>query len=155
MLAGEFNRKLKKLNPRLDIYFGHDANRPATVYYKVWETDRIDYVQVCACDKSYVPEFTKLDETNHIVKRGWRKVIEILIARKLVKRAAAERVFGASFAKAQTVEFNKVEDPIERAIKDAQSRGRGQVTVDGKEGYHYRTDDLIDIARMVKARKSK
>jgi hypothetical protein len=155
MLAGEFARRLKKLNPKLEVFFGSNPRLNATLYYKVWDTDRFDYITICAVDKSYVPENTVIDETNHIVKGGWRRVINILLSRKLVDRSKAERLFDTKFRSFRNLPLNPVNDPITRAIRDAEARGRGRIDANGNEATHLRTDDLVDIARMIRKDKEK
>lgn len=151
MLAGDFARNIKKLNPHLRISCGDDAKRPAMLYFSVncnSDDDR-DYIEICAVDKNYLPERTIIDETNHIVKGGWRRAMNMLISRKLVDKKRAERLFQTGFDHAVNVELNKINDPILRAIKDAQERNayrRGNEKI-------FDRSELMDIGRMVSRRK--
>ncbi len=150
MLAGEFARKLKKLNPHLRISCGDDARRPAMLYFSVNcnSSDDRDYIEICAVDKNYLPERTIIDETNHIVKGGWRRAVNQLLIRKLVDKRQAERLFQTSFDQKQTLTLNRQQDPILKAIRDAQERNAYRT---GNEKIFDR-DELMDIGRMVSRR---
>lgn len=160
MLSGDFARNLKKLNPNLRIYCGDDANRPATLYYSKYnmgfEQDPEDYIEICGVDKNYLPEDPITDGRSHIVKGGWRRVLNFLIARKLVDKQKAEKLFQTGFDRAAMMPIDSDSDPILRAIKDAQNRGRGLMKIgDGEQATHYRRDDMMDIGRMIHKQKNR
>lgn len=91
MLAGEFARSLRRLNPRLKVWCGDNDRMPASVFI----VKNSEFEQLCGCDKNYVPEHTEFDAQGFIKKGGWRRVLRILIQLRLVDRRHAERVFCA------------------------------------------------------------
>lgn len=89
MLSGEFERKLRRLNPRLHIWCGDNNHLPAGLWIMrngEWET-------VCGVDKQWVGEHTQFSPEGFIIRSGWRRVLRILIQQKLIDRRHAERVF--------------------------------------------------------------
>ena len=89
MLAGDFQRKIKKLNPQLHIFCGNDDRKGAGLF----RIAKGEYEAIIGVDKSFVPEWTIYDDYGHIVKSGWRRVVKNLIKRRLVNRHKAEQVF--------------------------------------------------------------
>lgn len=99
MLSGEFERKLRQLNPDIRIFCGDDDTKAAGVFRTIRDTSGLpngDYQELCGCDKNWVPERTEIDETGKILRGGWRRVLRILITKHLVDRKAAERVFATN-----------------------------------------------------------
>lgn len=158
MLSGTFASKIRKLNQNLRIFCGDDPKRAATLYFSKfnmgWEINPEDYVEICAVDKNYLPEDPVTDGKCHLVKGGWRRVINMLIARKLVNKQKAERLFNTRFNRAAVTANDLVNDPVQSALRDAQERGRGPTEADGVRGTHYRTDDMMDIAAMIRKQKN-
>lgn len=163
MLSGDFARKLKQLNKNLRISCGDDPKRAACLYYSVYnmgvDEDETDYVEICGIDKNEVPEWLILDETNHIVKSGWRRVLNILISRKLVDKRKAENLFRTSFDKAVRIPINRDTDPILTAIRQAEEmnlmrKAASRLPADVAKKT-YRTDDLMDIGRMIHKQKNR
>jgi hypothetical protein len=91
MLSGDFERKLRRLNPKIHIYCGDNDKFAAGIYI----VSRGEYTEICGADKNYVPEFTMYSEDGRIQKSGWRRILRILVKKGLVHRAKAEKVFGA------------------------------------------------------------
>jgi hypothetical protein len=90
MLSGEFERNLRKLNPKIRIFCGDNDKRPAGVWYY---TGQGQYEEICGVDKNFVPELSTFDNKGHILKGGWRRVLRLLINKNLVDRRHAERLF--------------------------------------------------------------
>lgn len=94
MLAGDFARKLRKLNPRLNVACGNDDTRPASIFYiKNGEEET-----VCGIDKNYLPEWIVWKEDGSILKAGWRRPLKVLIEKKLINKAKAEKLFGTNLS---------------------------------------------------------
>ena len=128
MLSGEFERKLRKLNPSLKIWCGDDYSKPAGLFY----IRNNEYIEICGVDKNNVPEFTIWDNKGHIVKSGWRRILEILIPRKLIDKHIAERVFNTYFDCPNALPYIE-EDYIYKKIKEAQRQDK------------WHRDDLAEI----------
>ena len=89
MLAGDFERKLRKLNKKLRIFCGDWDTRPAGIFHVV----RGEYTEICGIDKNYVPEYSIMAPHGAHIKGGWRRALRILIRKGLIDRRQAERVF--------------------------------------------------------------
>jgi hypothetical protein len=174
MLSGDFQRKLKKLNRNLHIYCGNDDRRPAGLYWSKYqmgiESNPEDHVEICGVDKNYLPELPIVDENNHLVKGGWRRVLVMLIARKLVDKRKAESLFSTGFDKAVMTPINKETDPILRAIAEVEQRnlerneGKARdfmrIGATAEEAMKaakntYKRDEMVDIARMIHQKKKR
>jgi hypothetical protein len=93
MLAGEFERKLRKLNRNLRIFCGDNDSRAAGLFTVV----RNEYKEICGVDKNFIPEYTIKDNFGYIVKSGFRRIIKLLINQGYIDRKQAEREFSLSF----------------------------------------------------------
>jgi hypothetical protein len=91
MLSGDFERKLRKLNPDIRIYCSNDDSKPAGIF---WVKPNGEYQEICGIDKNQVPEWPTFDETGAYVKAGWRRALKILINKGFIDRDQAERLFG-------------------------------------------------------------
>lgn len=90
MLAGDFQKKLRKLNPRLRIYAGNsDPSWPAGIYHVV----RGEYTEICGIDKNIVPEHSVRAENGAHIRGGWRRALKILIKQGFIDRLSAQKVF--------------------------------------------------------------
>lgn len=89
MLAGDFQRKLRKLNPNIRIFCSNDDSKPAGIYIVI----RGEYKEICGIDKNYLPEHIQYDENGRIVKGGWRRAIKTLIKKGFIDKKKAESVF--------------------------------------------------------------
>jgi len=90
MLAGDFARKLKKLNRNLNIYCVSDVEwRHAGIFHVV----RGEFTEICGIDKNIVPEHSIFAPNGSHVKGGWRRALKILINKGLVNRSKAEKLF--------------------------------------------------------------
>jgi len=90
MLAGDFQRKLRKLNKKLRI-FCKDNDRPAGIFQVI----RGEYTEICGIDKNIVPEYSIFAINGAHIKGGWRRVLRILIKKGLINRTTAEKEFRA------------------------------------------------------------
>lgn len=90
MLAGDFARKIKKLNRNLKIACGNDSSRPASLFY----VDRQGHEEsICGIDKNIIPEWPVMNPNGSYHKSGWRRTLRVLIGRGLVDRYEAEKLF--------------------------------------------------------------
>lgn len=89
MLSGDVERNLRKLNKRIRIFCGDDDTKPAGVFIVAGG----EYTEICGIDKNYVPEYTRWNDQGFIVKSGYRRVLKILVAKGLVHREKAEKLF--------------------------------------------------------------
>jgi hypothetical protein len=90
MLSGAFERKLKNLNKRIKVYCGDNDRFPAGIFIV---SSSGEYMEICAADKNYVPEYVMYDKTGRIMKSGWRRTLKILINKGLIKKEDAQREF--------------------------------------------------------------
>jgi hypothetical protein len=89
------------VNPNLRIFCGDDNSKPAGIFR--WKRNEIQdemgaYDHICGIDKNEVPEFAFVTENGSILKSGWRRVLRILIANRIIRQRDAERVFGANLS---------------------------------------------------------
>ena len=89
ILAGDFERKLRKLNPELHIFCGDWDTRPAGIFHIL----RGEYTEICGIDKHYIPERSIMAPHGAHIKGGWRRALRILIGKGLIYRPKAERLF--------------------------------------------------------------
>lgn len=89
MLSGDFQRKIRQLNPSLRIYSTDNKGRTANIYHVV----RGDYQPICGIDKNYVGEHMVRGENGLILHGGWRRALKILIGKGFIDRRKAEKLF--------------------------------------------------------------
>jgi hypothetical protein len=89
MLAGDFQHKLRKLNPKLRIFCGDNDARPAGIFRVV----RGEYTEICGIDKNDIPEHSIFAPHGAHIKGGWRRALKILINMGLIDRTKAEKIF--------------------------------------------------------------
>jgi hypothetical protein len=94
MLAGDFQRKLRKLNPRLRIFCGNDDSKAAGIF----TIENGEYEHICGVDKSYLPEWSFVKDNGMIVKGGFRRPLKILIEKGYIDRLAAQKLFNVRLA---------------------------------------------------------
>lgn len=90
MLSCDFERKLRQLNRNLRIFCGNEDIRAAGIYEVTKEGD---YLEICATDKNYVPEYPIFRADGGYIKAGWRRTLNVLISRKLFTKEKAQKVF--------------------------------------------------------------
>lgn len=133
MFAGDFLRKLKKLNSRLTVLYGP---RFSGIYYKTSK----GLEHVCAIDNNYVPEYPETDEKGHRLKSGWRYAVRALLTEKYITRHDIMRVFPTYFDSRGIdhmleIEFNALHRPsLGQQISDRMAHraltGEGGLTAD-------------------------
>lgn len=109
-----------------------------------------EVVDICGVDKYHVPENIIYDKGGHIVKSGWRRPLLILLARRLINRKKTEQVFKTKFKHGEIVPIHKIDDPIFRAIRDAEERA---LYKHGKQKGLLR-DDVMDISKEIHKKDS-
>ena len=94
MLPGLFEHKLRQCNHVIKIIPSPDLhNRPSGLYV----IKNCELVHVCGVDNIDIPEREYADNAGHIIKRGWRKSVQILITQGHVKTDRANRIFRTKF----------------------------------------------------------
>lgn len=145
MLASDFQRKLRKLNPELHIFCGDNDSRLAGIFHVVGG----EYKDLIGIDKNYIPEWPQVDEMGRIVKSGWRRVMRHLIEAGFVDRRRAERVFSTQIIGTRKPDLSRQwEDPINKEINKAYERGFLKT---GKPAMA--KDDLMDLANVISKQK--
>lgn len=150
MLSGEFQRKLKQLNRALHIYCSDDDARPAGV---VVNDGLHEPETICGVSKNWVPEFSTFLPNGAIKTGGWRRVVDILIARGLTSRKRVEQVFGFHYDSRNKPPKQQVElEPWYKQWLEAKEAGKKEsIRKTGKLDEHYmRWQDIVDIHRMKK-----
>jgi hypothetical protein len=143
MLSGDFAKKIKKLNPRLRICCFDNSQYAAGLHY----IDPYEgYISICGVDKGYVPERTEVDEVGHIIKSGWRRVVNILLARGLTTREKVKKQFGAGFFECHIppVSFCN-DDPIQKKIVKYETDEENKRGVAGMTA-----DQMLEVAEEVR-----
>ena len=137
MLAGDFERNLRKLNPNFRIYCGDNPSRPAGLYYK----NGGDLVHICGVDRNDIPEYTVWNGP-FILLGGWRRVLKILVGKNLVSKYQVAKIFGVHLEYGNRPKQPRWTDPIKEALKEAYRQGSKKA-----EGY-IELDDMLQIHRM-------
>lgn len=144
MLSGDFLRKLKKLNKNLTVLCGDDDTKPAGLYLMFYG----EPIHICGVDRNFVPEFPMTDEKGHIIRGGWRRVLNILVAKRLIDKRQAEKVFRTEIKRLNMV-INIEEDTTYRAMKEITQRrmekqGGAAYDKEGRLVPVYRRQDFMD-----------
>lgn len=146
MLAGDFQRNLRKCNRNLRIWCGDDDKRAAGIFY----VKNSEYTELCGIDKNYVPEYMEWNDNGTIRKGGWRRAIEILIKMKLIDQRIANKVFGTTFDKRKQPEAPTQEDMIQKEIDRATTANMMKM---GKPVL--KKDELMDLSNEISKAASK
>jgi hypothetical protein len=155
MLASTFQKNLKKLNKNLKIWCGDDRTKPAGIYHTVDG----EYEEICGIEKNFVPEYSEYSAQGKMLKGGWRRVLKILLAKKLIDRRESYKYFGHWHEHREPT--NTIEQSqVDKAIADMESRKRYHGKIESPlnpgqmiDNYVYNTDDVVDIGRMVRKQK--
>lgn len=154
MLASDFQKKIKRLNPRLRIYCGDNPDRPAGLYI----VRNGEYEELCGVDKNYINEWPTYDKYGKMIRGGWHRVLQLLIGKKLISREYSYKLFGNWSLHREPV-FTAEQRDVDRAISQLQKSPVAYRTVqnplvDDKEDLItvpvYDNDDVYDIGQMVK-----
>jgi hypothetical protein len=160
MLAGDFYKKLKKLNRHFVIICNENPKFPAGLYYQTdWEQ-----VHICGVDRNYLPEYTQWSG-RFIEKGGWRRVLKLLLGKGLVDRRSVYKVFGVDMSYGHRPASHRWEDPIEKALKEARAIAKEKAqrkskteladTQNGRPVHYFELDDLLQIHKMREQAKGK
>lgn len=150
LLSGEFIRKLQKCNPSFRVFCHGKSTRAAGL----WKTDDVlgdDVDIICGIDKNFVPEHLYYDEGQHIVKRGWRKTLDILIKMKHIRRGIAERVFETHLSTERTLAFptyTEIKDDLHTQI-DKLSRYNKDHKSGREENVVLSSDEIVGISEEI------
>lgn len=145
MLAGTFQQKIKKLNKNLRIFCGNDNSKPAGLYIVFFG----EYVPICGVDKNELPDRTIVADTGHIIKGGWRRVVNLLIQKKLVDHNKAQRVFGTEL-KLANKKIRIADDPTIAQMHEIANRAMYKRGVDKNGQPLFNRQDLIDMGTLSK-----
>ena len=140
MYGGEFQRCLRRLNPKLRICCGETSHAAGIYYIDPQE----GYITVCGVDKGFVPVATTVDEVGHILKSGWYRVVMILLARKLTTPRQVQKVWPNFFLSRIPPAVWSTADPILSKIK---TYGTEEEAIHGEAKLS--EDQIIDVAEMV------
>lgn len=147
MLSGEFERLIKRLNPRLRIFCGNDNRKAAGLFHVL----NGEYTQIIGVDKNFVPEWIRYDMFGHIIKSGWRRVVKLLIAQRLAKRKRAERLFRFHYVPwRQGMGVPTREDYISAEIAATCARSEQHTGLKAV----VKKDDLMDISKEIQKHAS-
>lgn len=145
MLPGLFYRKLKQGNKNFRIYPNDNLDKPSGLYL----IDKGELRHVCGVDNRDIPERHYSDFIGHVIKRGWRVTVQILINKSHLNREDAERLFDTRFtpgsAKPTIVLGSAVRDLVQEVQKEsALEKNR----VGGKEeAITLKSDMVMDFAK--------
>jgi|WetSurMetagenome_2_1015567.scaffolds.fasta_scaffold1081100_1 hypothetical protein len=144
MLSGDFLKVLRKLNKKLRVCSLENSKHAAGLYYiDPWE----GYIAVCGVDKNYIPEQTEVDEVGHILKSGWRRVVNILLARKLTTREKVKQVWPSFFEQHVPAATFSNDDPIYKKILKYETDEENKRGVAGMT-----SDQMLEVAEEVRKR---
>jgi len=139
VLPGDFERNLKILNKSLRIFAGSDNSKAAGLFTVIDG----EYVQICGVDKNTVPEYPIYDKYGHILKSGWKRVLNILIKMKYINKFKALSVFKTGSLYISKDIFNN-QNYIDKYINDAEIRNFNRT---GKPGLT--RNDILDISSVL------
>lgn len=94
MPSAELTRGLQRANPRLYVF---DQDR---AHSGVWlgKPGAPGTIFICAFHLGLVPEWTQIDESGRLIRKGWRAIFEKVIRSGATTRPALERIFRVSLA---------------------------------------------------------
>ena len=137
MHVRDFERKLKKLNPRIVVYYGPDPSKPAGIMYKAATWNGVEYQSICGIDKGFLPEHPITDKEGHILKGGWRRVLALLVAQKIIDVHKSFKYFGPWLSHNVPAYQPHQENEIDKELKRTQEKG------------YFKRDELVDIGREI------
>lgn len=147
MLPGTFYRNLQKCNKNIRIYPSETLDTPSGLYV----IRKGELHHVCGVDNRDIPERHYSDFIGHIIKRGWRVTMQILIAKRHIRQKDAERVFGTRFSKdtsQPTIILGKKKNDLTEEIQKESNAEK--VLHGGKEdGLTLQKDMMMDFAKEV------
>lgn len=146
--AGDFARKLKKLNSKLRIYAGNDDSKPAGL----WMYYQGEVRELIGVDKNYLHEWPTYTRHGKMVRGGWNRVIKMLVETKLVDRRTSYKHFGRWDVHREPPQKFLLQ-PIDNALADLKPVNMKFITspLDGSrvEVPVYNNDEIVDIGRMI------
>lgn len=150
MLPGLFERKLRQCNYALKIVPSPDLhNRPSGLYI----IKNCELEHLCGVDNIEVPEGEYVDCVGHIIKRGWRKAVQIVITQGHISTEKAEKVFktkfGQQYLKKPILVGSKEKVDIGAEITK-QSMENSNLLGNPRGNTLLKKDQLMDFAREMK-----
>lgn len=148
MMASDFARKLRRLNPKLRIYAGNDDTKAAGL----WMYYQGEVRELCGVDKNYLHEWPTYTRHGKMVRGGWNRVIKMLVGTKLVDRHTSYKHFGRWDMHTEPPQEFLLE-PIDSAIESLKPVGYKTIEnpLTGKQDTVpvYNNDEIVDIGRMI------
>lgn len=148
MIPGEFIRKLQRCNRNIRIVSHTNLERPTGLYV----LNGIELIHKCGIDNHNIPEVGVSDLVGHIIKRGWRTTIDILIGMRIIKRPIAEQVFNTHFGRMYAKKPRVIgKKPLDLAKAIAQESADYKAKYGGKpEAIAMKPDLLGDFAHEIR-----
>jgi hypothetical protein len=152
MMASDFLKRLRILNPKMKVMSYGSNGRLASIYY----INREGPQDLIGVDKNWVPEYPAYDNQGHLTQGGWRRVCVVLLAQKLTTKELIRKAFGASFFDKRRTDHmeeivrgirvvNEVDDLIkERQTESWEKTGNTKLN----------SQDALDIASVLAKKKS-
>jgi hypothetical protein len=158
MMSGDFQKRLKILNPKLKIFSDGNNGKLAGIYYIGWEPNLQEYGMwdICGIDKNFIPEYPEYDSKGHLIKSGWYRVCLMLETNGFTTKEKIKKAFGAGFYDSRRVKhFNeivsniRVVDEVDSLIKQKQLDRFNKTGSMRLEGI-----DALEIAAKLDERKT-
>ena len=159
MFTKDFERKIRKLNPKLHIWYGNDDNKHACVWYDEPTYQGSEFYQLAGIPKYVVPEWSKLNKQGKMVVGGWHRILEMLVSKKLINQHQSYIYFG-HWDTHQRPDYITDKSQLDKAIYEVETSRHRMVQIDnplnnGEKIWTkvYNPDDIVDIGHMVKEQK--
>ena len=159
MQTRDFERKIRKLNPKLHVWYGNDDSKHASVWYDSPTLNGSEPYELAGIPKVEVPEWSVLNSKGKMVIGGWNRVLKMLVSKQLIQRHASYRYFG-HWDSHQSPSYVTDRTPVDSAIAEMESTRHRMVEIDNplNEGERiwtkvYNPDDVVNIGKMVKENK--
>jgi hypothetical protein len=143
MITGDFQRKLKKLNPTLEVVMQPGSPNFPGLHYR---DENGDFVKICAVawNGGWINEYSEYDEVGHVTHPGWRRAILSLLKHNIVTKEKVKKYFGQGFFLHQDLSIKVLtKDPIasilEKKNENRESLGR---------------EDIAEIAAKIEAKET-
>lgn len=94
MIQLTWYRKLKALNARLDVCQFENSSHLPGLYYRQPNGELLD---ICATDVGAVPAMPVYNSAGYLTKSGYRRVISMLLALKLVTKDKVKKIMGNGY----------------------------------------------------------
>ena len=147
MLPGLFYRKLKKCNKDLKIYASRTLDTPSGLYVEKYGERK----HICGVDNKDIPERHFSDQIGHVIKRGWRVTLQILINKHLIRQLDAEKIFDTKFGPGTEKKSTVVGEIKKDLIKEIEKESALEKSLVGgkEEAVILKSDMVMDFAKEI------